>query len=604
MAKKLTKRKRKLIIAVTSGCLLITVLVVVVIYGVNRKNLHVPGEKVEGLTNDLARDIPDGYPDIVFTDVTEQARIDFQHFGDIRSTQLPEDMGSGLAWGDYDNDGWQDLFIVNFSGSLEQRGNSAGRILPHAHLYHNNQDGTFSEVSSDAGVDLVAFANGCAWGDFNNDGWLDLFISSYGKNYLFRNNGNGHFTDISYKSGIDPFRNYWTGIAIGDYNLDGNPDIYVCGYVEYQYSDQRHMSMQYNAEVPSSINPSSFKPARNLLLKNNGNGTFTEIAEEAGVSNENGRSLAAAWCDFNDDGLPDLYVANDVSDNAFFLNIGDGSFRDVSYNSFVADYRGAMGIGVGDWDNDGDFDMFITHWIAQENALYVNLLSQMNVDGISKENRMKFMDQAERYGLGQSALAYIGFSTFFFDYDNDSRLDLFIVNGSTFQNRDNNKELVPMNDQLLWNKGNEDGFFDVSDVSGPYFSESHVGRGGAYADYDNDGDLDVLVVNHQGYARLLRNDGGNSNDWIQVKLEQDNNNRFGIGAKLRLVADSKVQIREIGNQGNYLSQNSLIQHFGLGKVTYIDTLEITWPDGRKQYHLNLGINQTITISKDNQETDI
>jgi hypothetical protein len=297
-------------------------------------------------------------------------------------------------------------------------------------------------------------------------------------------------------------------------------------------------------------------------------------------------------------------VANDVSDNAFFLNIGDGSFRDVSYNSFVADYRGAMGIGVGDWDNDGDFDMFITHWIAQENALYVNLLSQMNVDGISKENRMKFMDQAERYGLGQSALAYIGFSTFFFDYDNDSRLDLFIVNGSTFQNRDNNKELVPMNDQLLWNKGNEDGFFDVSDVSGPYFSESHVGRGGAYADYDNDGDLDVLVVNHQGYARLLRNDGGNSNDWIQVKLEQDNNNRFGIGAKLRLVADSKVQIREIGNQGNYLSQNSLIQHFGLGKVTYIDTLEITWPDGRKQYHLNLGINQTITISKDNQETDI
>jgi len=199
--------------------------------------------------------------------------------------------------------------------------------------------------------------------------------------------------------------------------------------------------LQYNAEVPTSINPSSFKPIGNLLFHNNGNGTFSEVATKAGVVNKNGRSLAAAWCDFDDDGLPDLYVANDVSDNALFRNNGDGTFEDVSYTSFVADYRGAMGIGTGDWDNDADFDMFITHWIAQENALYSNLMSQLNTKDISAGNRIKFMDEADRYGLGQIALEFIGFGTFFFDYNNDTKLDIFIANGSTFQKRDNPKKL-------------------------------------------------------------------------------------------------------------------------------------------------------------------
>lgn len=595
MATRTTKRKRRLTFSIISGTVFIGILLGFFIYKSGTKETYTPGEKIEGLTSDLTRNLPENYPNVTFSDVTEEVGIQFSHFPGERTIQLPEDMGSGAAWGDYDNDGWEDLFISNFSGSLDLSEEELKNSTAHSQLYHNNQDGTFTEVSAQVGVDLRAWANGCAWGDYDNDGRLDLFVSSYGKIYLYHNNGDGTFKDVGQKAGISNYENYWAGVTWGDYDLDGFPDIYVCGYVDYKTSANRGVTLQYNAEVPTSINPSSFKPIGNLLFHNNGNGTFSEVAEKSGVINENGRSLSAAWCDFDDDGLPDLYVANDVSDNALYRNKGDGTFEDVSYTSFVADYRGAMGIGSGDWDNDGDFDMFITHWMAQENALYSNLMAQLNTKDISAGNRIKFMDEADRYGLGQIALGFIGFGTFFFDYDNDAKLDIFIANGSTFQKRDNPKELTPMKDQLLWNQGSKEGFFDLSTVSGNYFTESYVGRGAAYADYDNDGDLDILVVNNLGPAKLLRNDGGNKQNWIKLKLEKNHSNKFALGTKIRLVSGQTEQVRQVGSQGSYFSQNSLIQHFGLGAFSKVDTLEIAWPGGTKQVMYELVSNQLITI---------
>ncbi len=599
MAKRTTKRKRRLKLAIIlSAISLICVLLVIVVLK-SQNETYVPGDEIEGLTSELDRTLPGDHPKVSFVEVNKEANINFRHFGTKRTTQLPEDMGSGVAWGDFDNDGWEDIFIANFSGALPPSSESPN--VPQqkgSQLYYNNGDGTFNEVAAALKLEIKDYVNAGAWIDFDNDGWQDLFLSCYGRVYLFRNIAGKSFKDYTAQAGLSDYQGYWAGLAVGDYNLDGNVDIYVCGYVDYQYSENLGGSLQYNAEVPASINPSSFQPIKNLLFRNNGDGTFSEKAAEAGVSNANGRSLEAAWCDFDDDGFLDLYVANDVSDNALYRNNGDGSFTDISYNSFVADYRGAMGIGTGDWDKDGDFDMFITHWMAQENALYNNLLSQISADGVVPENRIKFMDQADRFGLGQIALSNIGFATFFFDFDNDSRLDLFVSNGSTFQERDNSELLIGMQDQLLWNRNNDEGFFDVSAVSGAYFKKSFVGRGAAYADYDQDGDLDIMLNNNDGSAKLLKNEGGNNSNWLQVKLLQENANIYALGAKVKVVNGTDSQIRQVGSQGPYFSQNTLIQHFGLGNRILVDSLIIGWPDGTKEVFQSVPANQLLIIEKD------
>ncbi len=563
----------------------------------NSREVYTPGQEIKGLTSELTRGLPDNFPRVTFSDITEQAGIRFNHFSGQRTIQLPEDMGSGLAWGDYDNDGFEDVFIANFSGNIELPTEQLSNSAATSQLYHNNQDGTFTEVSTLAGLALRKWANGCAWGDYDSDGFLDLAVSCYGKNMLFHNNADGTFSDVSEKSGMGLLDGFWTGISWGDFNLDGNIDLYVCGYVNYQKSVNLGVSLQYNAEVPASINPSSFKPIKNLLFKNNGNGTFAEIAEKAGVANEAGRSLAAVWCDFDNDGLPDIYVANDVSDNAMYRNKGNGTFEDVSYNSFTADYRGAMGIGVGDWDNDGDFDMFITHWMAQENALYTNMMAQLNTKNISDGNRLKFMDEADRYGLGQIALEYIGFGTFFFDYNNDGFLDIFTTNGSTFQKRDNTQELIPMKDFLFWNSGIGEGLYNTAPASGDYFSKEYVGRGAAYADYDRDGDLDVMVANNLGPAILLLNDGGNLNSWLAVKLRSKKKNTHGIGATITVVSGDRRQYRQVGSQGSYLSQSSLTEYFGLDKSMSADSVIVKWPGGAKQIMTGITSNQILLIEE-------
>jgi hypothetical protein len=594
MFKTLPRRKRLLLIT-ASTALLFLMIVACAIWLLSKPQAHYqPGEKIAGLTAELARSIPPDYPRIKFVDVAKAAGIHFQHFSGRRSIQLPDDMGSGAAWGDYDNDGWLDLFVANQAGPITMTPEEIKHSPATCALYHNNGDGTFTEISAQAGVDFRGCCMAAAWGDYNNDGWIDLFVSCYGENVFYQNNGDGSFTDRTKATRLGGLKGFWESAAWTDFNRDGFLDLYVCGYVKYVYQETQQITLQYDVEVPASLNPSSFEPERNLLYRNNGNGAFTEMAQKAGVANPQGRSLSAAWCDFDEDGWLDLYVANDVSDNVMFRNLGNEKFEDISHTAWVADYRGAMGLGVGDWDGDQDMDIFITHWIAQENALYSNLHAQL-VELQTSSKGLRFMDEADRFGLGQIALDFIGWGTSFFDYNNDGKLDLFVVNGSTFQQKEKPWLLEPMSYQLFWNRGAKEGFYEIGAVSGEIFERKYVGRGAAFGDYDNDGDVDIFVVENGGPGMLLRNEGGNQGHWLAVHLEGRKSNRQGIGARLRVVAGEGAQIRQVGAQASYCSQNSLLEHFGLGNTAKVDTLEIIWPSGRRQTLQNLAADQTVKV---------
>jgi hypothetical protein len=592
------RRRRLLFRTAGFGTLFVAAAAVAVWIATRPEPTYRPGQAVEGLTADLARDLPPDYPRIAFSDVTTQAGIDFRHFSGHRTSQLPEDLGSGAAWGDYDDDGWLDLYVANEAGPLTAATpEEVERSAAHAALYRNLGDGTFREVSAEAGVRFRGWGMGATWADYDNDGRLDLFVTAYGENVLYRNNGDGTFTDRTRSAGLGGRPGFWAGACWGDYDRDGFLDLYVTGYVKYRQLAAQKRSWQYDVDQPASINPSSFEPERNLLFRNNGNGTFTEVATRAGVANPTGRSLGAVWADFDDDGWPDLYVANDVSDNVLYRNLGDGTFADVSHAARVADYRGAMGLAVGDWDGDGDLDLFITHWLAQENALYSNLRAELKARGATLHQPLQFADEADRYGVGQIALDFVGWGTSFFDYDNDGRPDLFVVNGSTLERKDDPLLLVPMRDQLFWNRGADDGYYDVSSVSGPHFAEKHVGRGAAFGDFDNDGDVDVFVVNNGGPGILLRNDGGNRQRWLAVELEGTASNRSGVGARLRLVTGGSVQVRDVGAQTSYLSHNDPREHFGLGRLPAADTLEIRWPSGLRQIVLRPESNQVLRVTE-------
>jgi hypothetical protein len=572
------------VLTATLAIAFIVLTIAVALFALRPPSSYQPGQEVAGLTSDLSRSLPPDFPRVTFVDVSREAGIPFQHFWRQRSSQIPEDMGSGAAWGDYDKDGWPDLFLANLAGPITLSPDSVRASPAHCALYHNNRDGTFTDVSAQAGLDLRLWGMGAEWGDYDNDGWPDLVISAYGENVLFHNNGDGTFSDRTRQAGIGGRRGFWSGVAWGDYDRDGFLDLYVTGYVKYTRPSESVAASQYDVENPVSINPNAFPPERNLLYHNNRNGTFSEVAAAAGVLGDRGKSLEAAWADFDNDGWPDLYVANDVTDNQLFRNLHNGKFADVSHEARVADYRSAMGLAVGDWDGDQDLDIFITHWIAQENALYTHL----------SDKPLEFRDEADRFGLGQIALDFVGWGTFFFDYDNDGKLDLFVANGHTFQRRDAPQLLAPQTAQVFWNRGPEDGFFDVSTVSGEYFRTPRVGRGAAFADYDNDGDLDVVVVNHSSAAALLRNEGGNRNHWLNVKLV-GRSNRSAAGAKIRLVAATTVAIREVGAQASYLSQNDPTEHFGLGALTEVDSVVVTWPSGIRQRLTKVAAGQTLRI---------
>jgi len=543
-----------------------------------------------------------GSPGVAFADVAESVGLRFTHFNGKRSTQLPEDMGSGLAWGDYDDDGWPDLFVVNESGPLTMSAAETEASPAHARLFHNVA-GRFVDVTQQAGLAVRGTGMAAAWGDYDRDGRLDLLVTRYGRSLLFHNEGDGRFRDVSAAAGIDRFEGFWTGASWSDYDRDGRLDLYVCGYVRYRYdaAQASETSRQFKAAVPYTLNPSSYSPERNLLLHNE-SGRFVDVAREAGVDNLTGRSLSASWADFNDDGWPDVYVANDVSDNAMFLNLGNGRFRDISHSAWVADYRGAMGLGIGDWDNTGRLDIFVTHWLAQENALYHDETRNLKV---TPEAPLRYVDQADILGLGQIALDVIGWGTGFLDYDNDGRLDLYAINGSTLQDEADPARLVAMRGFLFRNVGDA-GFVEVGRQAGEPFASPLVGRGASFADFDGDGDLDLAVVVHGGALRLASNHGGNRRGWLRVVLRSPatsagggpRSTTFATGARVRLTTGSVTQLREVGGQSSYLSQEAAGEVcFGTGDAARVDRLEVRWPSGREESFEGLPARSTVRITE-------
>jgi len=540
---------------------------------------YVAGEEQEGITRSLDRELAERASGLRFTEVSQDAGIHFEHFPFRRTSQLPEDMGSGVAWGDYDADGLPDLFLVNFAAPVGVSDEQMAASAATDRLFRNRGDGSFEDVTEAAGVGAAHRGMGATFADYDADGDLDLFVTSWGDNILWANRGDGTFRDATEEAGLDG-AGFWAGAAWADFDLDGDLDLYVCGYVAFVPEEPGAAATRVgNAENPFTINPSSYPPHENRFYVNRGDGSFEERAVAAGILNANGRSLGAAWADFDADGLPDLYVANDVSDNALYLNRGDGTFQDVSYETLVADYRSSMGIAVGDWDGDLDLDLFMTHWVAQENALYSNLISDLG-DTAARGN-LRFSDDADSFGLGQIALDLVGWGTAFVDFDNDGWLDLFVANGSTLQHRSDPSQLVPMHPHLYWSEGPEQGFFEVGAEAGIRTDPPGVGRGAAFADYDADGDPDLLIARHGGRARLLRNDS-RSGHWVGLRVRAVSGHASGTGARIVVRAGERALLREVGAGPSYLSHNHSDVLVGLGEAERIESVEITWPGGRRE----------------------
>ena len=539
-------------------------------------------------------------PGVQFRDVTLAAGIDFVHSRGSRSSLLPEDMGSGAGFADYDNDGDLDLYIVNNPGPLEVEisSESSGNIL-----YRNNGDGTFSDVTEKAGVGDRGYGMGCVFGDYDNDGDVDLYVTNFGHNVLYRNNGDGSFSDVTESAGVCDGR-WGTGAIFGDYDRDGDLDLYVCNYVDYDLAkieEMKRESKQGGKSVPSALNPIAFEAQDNVLFRNDGDGTFTDVTAKLEMEANGGRSMQAIFTDFDLDGDLDLYVANDLTPNFVYENSGDGTFADVSSESWAADFRGSMGLATGDYDSDGDLDLFISHWIDQENTLYRNLCTEGSEISSAKSDKagpIQFIDESYGSLLAEISMKDIGWGTDFFDYDNDADLDIFVANGSTFQYLEMPKFLIRQKDRLFRNE-RDGSFIDVAGEVGVGALPSRVGRGVAFGDYDNDGDVDVFVVNNHDRAVLLRNDGGNRNAWLQVKLVGTMDNRDGVGSKIRVVAGDLTQIREINAGASYMSFNSLTAEFGLGQESMVDVLEVVWQNGTTERFSDVHVNQSVVITQGN-----
>ncbi len=586
---KLGRRKRRLrrVLWLICGLVVAAALVGWGLYRASRPETWTSGETTDEITENLSRDLPEGAPLPRFEDVTETAGLaGFDTFFGVRSSQLPEDMGSGVAWGDFDNDGDDDLFLVSAGGSLT----ADPETWTPSQLYRNQGRGGFDLVAEFPETRMIGM--GAAWGDYDGDGWLDLVVSGYRRLSLFRNQ-EGTLVPGPELPGGDRF---WSGVSWADFDGDRDLDLYVAGYVDYveDDSDVRRATDQYGTAVPYTLNPASFEPVANMLLRNDG-GRFTDVAALYGVSNPEGRSLGALWQDFDADGRLDLYVANDISDNALYLNRGD-TFEDAGLSAWVADYRGAMGLTSGDWNRDGDDDLFVTHWLAQENALYESRLVETAQGAPAGAQRLTFADLAAPKGVGQIALQMVGWGTEFGDLDNDGWLDLVVANGSTLEEKDGSKELKRQPAMLLWNQGG-DFFHDLAAASPPFAAE-HAARGLALSDYDLDGDLDVAMVHLDSGVALLRNDTETGN-WIELELKAQNGGR-GEHSLVVVKAGAEIWRRTV-TSASYLSQSSAVVHVGLGEAQVVDDVEVRWKGGDSQWFTNLQANSRYRLTEGDDE---
>ena len=523
---------------------------------------------------------------IVFTDITEQAGIHFKYNnGAFGKKYLPETMGPGVCFIDYDNDGWQDILIIN---SMDWPGHKSGRSTPA--LYHNNKDGTFTDVTRQAGLAIEIYGLGCTVGDYDNDGFDDIYITAVGNNHLFRNLGNGRFTDATAKAGVaDP--GFSTSAVWFDYDNDGKLDLFVAHYVDWSVEKDQYCAL--DGEHKSYCTPQVYKGESSTLFHNRGDGTFENVTQRAGLLDPTGKALGVALLDYDDDGWLDLFVATDTEPNKLYRNNHDGTFSDVGLAAGVAysesgKARAGMGTDAADYDNSGRQGLVVGNFTNEGMSLYHN-------DGSGL-----FVDQALATGISKMSSQSLTFGSFFFDYDLDGFLDILAVNGHVADDisivQPNVKYAQPPH--LFRNRGSK--FEEVTAKLGQALQEPLVGRGAAYADIDNDGDLDLLITSNTGPLKLLRNDNANQNDMLRVRAIGTRSNRDGIGAKVFLTTGKGVRLLQMVKSGSsYLSQSELPVTFGLGKpeAGKIVDLQIVWPSGQKDSIPHIKPNQFITVKE-------
>jgi hypothetical protein len=529
---------------------------------------------------------------VTFRDVSREAGVAIPHVWGARDNQkyIIEVKGSGLGFIDFDRDGWPDIYLTN---GVRFGETYSAKTAPVSHLLRNNQDGTFSDVTGRAGVGRTGWGTGVAVGDYDNDGGDDLFCTYWGHDVLFHNNGDGTFTDVTRRAGLYHERVRWgTGATFLDYDRDGDLDLFVANFIDLDIASVKTPGEPGGCTwkgLPIVCGPRGLPPGTNILYRNNGDGTFTDVSREAGILAPGPHyAITPVAYDFDNDGWPDVYVAVDSMPSLLFHNEHDGTFREIALRAWVAFNEDArpqagMGLAVGDYDADGWLDIFKTHFQDDTPVLFRN-----NGDGT-------FTDETVAAGLGLLS-QYVCWGVAFMDYDNDAWPDLFYVTGHVYQDpKKDDRESLFSPRVVLKNLG--DGrFADVSAEMGPGVSERLCSRGSAYADYDNDGDVDVLVLNVNDPPSLLRNDGGNANNWILVDLVGTRCNRSAIGARVRVVTGGHAQIDEVHSGGSVMSQSDLRLHFGLGRAAVVDRLEVRWPTtGKIEAFENVEANRIVTI---------
>jgi enediyne biosynthesis protein E4 len=547
-----------------------------------------------------AKEAPAGSGDlgVSFLNVARESGLNAKTIfgGEHKNKYLLETTGCGVAFYDYDNDGWLDIFLVN---GTRLEGFPAGSE-PTSHLFRNNRDGTFTDVTAKAGVAHSGWGQGVCVGDYDNDGWDDLFVTYFGQNVMYHNNGDGTFTDVSQKAGVAGKGTRWsTGCAFVDYDRDGKLDLFVANYIALDLA---------TAPVPESgpclyksvmvaCGPPGMENGKNILYHNNGDGTFTDVSEAAGILGANGTyGLGVLTADLDNDGWPDIYVANDSTASALYQNKKNGKFQDIAIEAGCAlspdgKPQAGMGISAADYDLDGNLDLVKTNFAGDTPSLYHN------------QGGANFEDATFTAGLGAHT-QYLGWGCGFCDMDNDGWADILICNGHVYPEVEQLKtEAGYAQRKLLYQNLHNGHFADVSLQAGPGISEPSPSRGAAFGDFDNDGDIDVVINTVNDYPQLLRCDSKLNNNWIKVRTIGTKSNRSGIGARLKCVThlpgDTKPhqQIDEVRSGGGYFSQNDLRVHFGLGKATKVDLLEVRWPSGQVDTVKDVAVNQVVFVKE-------
>jgi enediyne biosynthesis protein E4 len=524
-----------------------------------------------------------------FRDITQQAGIRFvQNNGAFGKKFLPETLGSGVAFIDYDNDGWPDIFLVNGT-------DWAGHVQKHTtpKLYHNNHDGTFTDVTHKAGLEVEIYGMGVAVGDYDNDGHDDLFVSALGQSHLFHNNGNGTFTDVTQKAGLAGPQELSTSAAWIDYDKDGRLDLVVGNYVQWSVENDLYCTL--DGKSKSHCTPESYQGTSVRLWHNRGDGRFEDATQKAGLGDTTSKTMSVALLDYDNDGWPDLLFSNDTQPNKLYRNNGNGTFTEkgvVAGVAFSEDgvARAGMGVDAADYDHSGYTSVLITNFSNQRISLYHN------------EGKGLFVDEAPQSEVGRASLLTLGFGCFFFDYDLDGWPDIFVANGHIDPEiqrvQANVKYAMPPH--LFRNLGRGK-FEEVTQSMSQAFAAPRVGRGAAYADINNDGRPDLLLSTNGGPAYLFRNEppsgGGPANHSLRIKLIGVKSNRDGIGAVVRLTSNGDTQMQMMHSGSSYLSSSELVLTFGLAQRDKADAVEVRWPSGQTDRLANVSAGQTFNVTE-------